>query len=104
MPPLRRAVELGDDEPGHADRGVRTLRLRERVLAGGAVEHQQHFVRRARSTAGDDAPDLLQLVHQLRLRVQPAGGVGDQHVDAARARGLSASKTTARGIGAPAGR
>ena len=32
----------------------------------------------------DDAVDLLQLAHQVRLRVQPAGGVHDEHVEAAR--------------------
>ncbi len=31
----------------------------------------------------DDAVDLLQLAHQVRLRVQPAGGVHDQDVEAA---------------------
>ena len=29
----------------------------------------------------DDAVDLLQLAHQVGLRVQPAGGVHDQHVE-----------------------
>ena len=32
---------------------------------------------------GDDAADLLQLAHEVRLRVQPAGGVHDEHVEAA---------------------
>ena len=48
------------------------------------VQHQQHLVRRAVDLLADDAVDLLQLAHQVRLRVQPAGGVHDQHVEAAR--------------------
>ena len=40
------------------------------------------------SSRVEHALDLLQLLHQVALRVQAAGGVGDQHVDAARLRRL----------------
>ena len=46
---LRRAVELGQHEPGHAA-GLRELaRLRQPVRAHGRVEHQQRLVRRTRA-------------------------------------------------------
>ena len=83
---LRRAVELGEDEPGQPERIVERLHLRERVLAGVGVEHQQHLVRRAGERLGRDALHLADLLHQVQLRRQPARGVGDHHVDAARAR------------------
>ena len=54
----------------------------DRVLAGRRVEHEHHLVRRALDPLGDDVADLRQLAHQVVLRVQPAGGVDDQHVDA----------------------
>ena len=43
--PLGGAVELGDDEPGELQRLVERLHLRERVLAGVAVDDEQHLVR-----------------------------------------------------------
>ena len=45
---LGRAVELGEDQAGEAERVVEGLHLRERVLPGVRVEHEQHLVRRAR--------------------------------------------------------
>ena len=91
------AVELGDDQAGHAQPLVEFLRLRDRILPDGSVEHQQHLVRCARVEAREHALDLLELLHEVSLRVQSAGRVGDQHIDVARARGLSASKITAAG-------
>src|SRR5580693_3859640 len=40
------AVELGHDEAGDADDFAENLDLRQRVLADGGVEHQQHRMRR----------------------------------------------------------
>ena len=54
----------------------------------GAVEHQQHLVRCGRIEPREHALDLLELLHQMRLGVQPPGGVGDQHIDVARPRRL----------------
>ena len=82
----RGAVELGHDEPGDAGDLVEDLDLRQRVLSDGGVEHQQHRVRRAGVDLLHHAHDLLQLVHQLGLVLQPAGGVDQEHVDALAAR------------------
>ena len=73
--------------PVRPQRRVEGLHLRQRVLAGVAVDHQQHLVRRAGLGLADHAPDLLQLFHQVRLRRQAAGGVDDDDVAAARLAG-----------------
>ena len=72
------------------------LRLCDRVLADRAVEHEQRLVRRAGKPLGDDARDLLQLVHQALARVQPAGGVDDHDVHAARDRRVDRRRTRPR--------
>src|ERR1051326_2345210 len=43
----RGAVELGHDEAGDAGDLAEYLDLRQRVLADGGIEHEQHGVRRA---------------------------------------------------------
>jgi hypothetical protein len=83
---LRGAVELGDGKPGDADRLAELLGLPERVLAEARVEHQEHLVRGVGVDALHDPDDLAELVHEVRLGVQAAGGVGDQHVDVPGAR------------------
>ena len=98
MPPLAVPSSLVSTRPVTPTASWNSTRLRQRVLALVGVEHQQHLVRRGRVDALDHAPHLLQLVHEVRLAVQPAGGVGDHHVDAARAaRPVTASNTTAPG-------
>ena len=72
------AVELGQDHAGDADRFGEHLGLRHAVLAGGGVEHEQHFVHR--QVLFGDAADLAELVHEVRLVLQAAGGVDDEHV------------------------
>src|ERR1041385_705965 len=76
-PALARAVELGDNEAGERDGLVKLARLVERVHAGGGVEHEQGFMRRAGELAAHDAVNLLQLLHQVVLGVQPASGIDD---------------------------
>ena len=53
-----------------------------------AVEHQQHLVRRARQRLAHHALHLLQLLHQRRLGVEPARGVGDAPTSAPSSRAL----------------
>ena len=65
-------------------RGVEGLHLGEGVLAGVAVDHEQHLVRSAGLRLADHAPDLLQLFHQMRLGRQASGGVGNDDVAIAR--------------------
>ena len=82
-PPLAVPSSLARMMPVHCDRLLEHLGLGDGVLAGGGVEDQQHLVRRPSMLLADHAVDLLQLAHQVGLRVQPAGGVHDQHVEAA---------------------
>ena len=63
---------------------VERLHLRQRVLPVGAVDDQHHLVRCTRHRLVLRALDAFQLFHQMLLRRQAAGSVGNQHVDAAR--------------------
>ena len=76
------------------------LELRQRVLAGAGVEHQQHFVRGIGAGFADHAPDFFQLVHQSFLGVLSPGGVHDEHVAVARDRGIERIVHHGRRIGA----
>ena len=97
-PPFAVPSSLVTSEPGQAERGVERAHLRQCVLTGVAIDHQQHLVRRLRVGFGDRALHLLQLFHQVQLCWQAAGGVGNHHVAAARAdRRHTASKVTAAG-------
>ena len=67
------------------------------VLAGRRVEDEQRLWARIRQSPADDAPDLRELVHEVRLRVQPARGVDQHDVRPPCHRGIEASNTTAAG-------
>src|SRR5215472_10330355 len=82
------AVELGHHETGDAGGPGEFVDLRERVLPDGGVEHQQDRMRRAGVQLLHHPHDLLELPHERRLVLQPAGGVDDQHVAALAARRL----------------
>ena len=99
-PPLAVPSSLVTTRPVTPSPLLNSLGLRDRVLADGAVEHQQHLVRRAGIEPRQHALDLLELVHQMSLGVQPPRGVGDQDVDVARARGLQAIEDDGGGLGA----
>jgi hypothetical protein len=79
---------------------VEHLGLGEAVLPGRRVEHHQRFVRRAGGLPLDHALELGQLIHEVALGVQSAGGVDDQHVGAARHGGLERIEDHRGGIGA----
>ena len=76
---LGRAVELGEHHAGDVDGLGELLGLGQAVLAGGGVEHQQHLGDVARVAVGHP-PHLAQLLHQVGLGVEPAGGVGQHEV------------------------
>src|SRR3954471_4269811 len=78
---LRRAVELGEDESGDAQRLVELSRLRDRVLARRRVDDEQDLVRRAGMCLLERALDPLELVHQPGLGVEPSGRVAERGVD-----------------------
>src|SRR3954447_8067087 len=85
---LRGAVELRQRHTADLDGLAEEARLLEAVLPGGRVDHEQRLVRRAFEALPDDAVHLGELVHQVRLGVQPTGGVDDDHVAASRLRRL----------------
>ena len=70
------AVELGHHQAVELQRFVERFGAVDGILAGHAVDHQQHLV-------GLDAlVDSLQLLHQLVVDVQSAGGVENDHRNA----------------------
>ena len=79
-PAARGAVELGHDEAGHARAVAKHLDLRKGVLAGRRVEDEEDVVGRLGVQAAEHPADLRQLLHQMGLVLEPAGGVDDQHV------------------------
>ena len=102
-PALRRAVELRQRDAGDAGGLAEEARLLEAVLAGGRVDDEERLVRGAFEAALDHAAHLRQLLHQVRLRVQAAGGVDDRDVLAARAGGLDGVVGDRGRVGAPCG-
>ena len=77
------AVQLGQHRAGHFHRFAEEPRLDEAVLAGGGVDGKQGFMGAAGYLLGDNPADLLELLHQINLGMQAAGGVDDYHVDTA---------------------
>ena len=82
-----RSVELREHDAGDVDRLGELLRLGEAVLPGRRVEHEEHLGDLAGLAVGD-AAYLLQLLHEVRLGVQPAGSVGEHEVEVTRAGAL----------------
>ena len=82
-PPFAEPSSFVSATPRDLDGLAEELRLPDAVLAGRGVDHEQRLVRRALEAALDHAPDLRQLLHQVRLRVQAAGRVDDDDVAAA---------------------
>ena len=78
--PLGRAVELRQDDARTLDGIGKVLGLADSVLAGRRVEHQQDFVRRFGDHFSQDAVNLGQLLHQVLLRLEPAGRIDDGRV------------------------
>src|SRR4051812_104930 len=79
------AVQLREDDAVEGDALVERLRDVHRFLACHRIEDEQDVVR-----AGDVA-DALQLLHQLLVDLQAAGGVDDDRVEAFRPRALEAA-------------
>src|SRR5918999_5150568 len=81
-------VELRERDSRDADGFSEEPRLLEPVLARGRVDDEQRLVGRAIDAALDHAAQLRELGHQVRLRVQAAGGVDDDDVVPTRPPGL----------------
>ena len=73
--------------PVNSDRGVECLYLCERILPVGAVDDQNDLMGCAGHRFVLRALDPFQFFHQVLLRRQASGGVGNQYVDPARLRG-----------------
>ena len=78
--PLGGAVQLGEHDAGDAGGLLELLGLDQAVLAGGGVQHQQGLPVAAGQLPVHHPGDLVQLVHQVLLVVQPPGGVDEHHV------------------------
>ena len=91
-------VELGEHDAVDPDGAVKLARLGECVLPGSGVQHEEGLVGGPGQLPAQGALHLLQLLHQVDLGVQAAGGVDDQNIDLARAAAAAAaSKATAAG-------
>ena len=77
---LGTAVQLGEDDARDAGGLPELLGLDEAVLSGGGVQHQQSLLGAAGELPVDDAGDLVELVHQVLLVVEPSGGVHQDDV------------------------
>ena len=87
-PTLGRAVKLRDCKGGDGCGAGEFLRLLEGILAGGCVQHQQHFVRSTFERLAAYAAYLGQLVHQVHTVVQTACGVDKHYIRSAGDGGL----------------
>ena len=74
---LGSAVQLGDGQRVDLRGGGELFGLFEGVLARGAVEDEQYFVRALGHELADDVLDLHELVHEVDFVVETAGGVDD---------------------------
>jgi hypothetical protein len=74
MPPLAVPSSLVRTTPSTSAASEKTLRLAQPVLARSCVDRDQRLVRGVGHLLGDHPPHLGQLVHQVALRVQAAGG------------------------------
>ena len=92
-------VELAEQDARQAAGLVEGLRLGQAVLPRRGIEHEEHGGLRSRQALVDRASDLGQLVHQVVLRVQPPGGVDDDHVRVAREAGVERIEDDRRWIG-----
>ena len=68
------AVELGDDDAGDLQQLVEALCHIDRVLTGHRVDDEQDLV------GMNLVADLLELLHELFVDMQTAGGIQDHHV------------------------
>src|SRR5215218_7518397 len=78
---LGRAVELGQDDPRDPRDLVEHPGLPQTILTRRCIYCQQDLVRRARELPPDDPPYLVELCHQVDLRMEPARRVHEEHVN-----------------------
>jgi len=93
---LRRAVELRQHKPGNPRMFNKRFGLREPVLSGRCVEHEQHF-RHWRELLHDSS-DLSKLIHETALGLQPPRGIDDRNIVTLVLSALYRLKSNRRGI------
>ena len=81
---FRRAIELGQDDPCQRHDLSEIFRLADGILPRGRIQDEERLMRCIRDDLLDDAGDLGKLFHQIHLRLQTAGGIDKDDIDAAR--------------------
>jgi hypothetical protein len=76
------AIDLGEDQPGHGDRGLEGLGDRNGLLAGHRVHHEE------RLDGMDGRVDVADLAHQHLVDAEAARGVEDDRVPGQSLRGI----------------
>src|SRR6202044_3403466 len=77
------AVELGEDDTGDVGGLGEEACLLQTVLAGGCVDDEEGLVRSAGQEALGGAAHLVELLHEVGLGVEAAGGVDEKDASVA---------------------
>ena len=97
------AVELGEDDAGDVGGLGEEAGLLQAVLAGGGVDDEQRLVGRAGDEALGGAAHLVELLHQVGLGVEAAGGVDEEDAGGAGLGGGEGVEERGGGVAALAG-
>lgn len=81
-----RPIQFRQSDAGDADCLMKLRRLRDGILPNGCVQHEEHFVRRARRLSRNDAFHLTQFIHQIRFGMESPGRIDEHHIRLARFR------------------
>ena len=81
------AVELSENDAGDASGFGEEAGLLQAVLAGGGIHDEQRLMRCAGDQFFGGATHLVELLHQVGLGVEAAGGIDDEDVGSARLSG-----------------
>ena len=76
-PALCGTVQFGQGDTRHADRLLKLFCLCDGVLSDAGVQHQQNLMWRTGIQFSHYASNFFQFFHQIALRMQAAGCVGD---------------------------
>lgn len=94
------AIELRETEGRDGNDLGKGFSLDHGVLTGCGIQDEHDFVRAFRHFAFDDAIDLPELLHEVELRMEAAGGVDQEHVGVAALGGRERVEDDGAGVGA----